>query len=102
MHVDAHPIESAERAFGERSLHGGERRARTARNAYVHLVGADHRGREHRPVEHEVRRDGQQQPILDARRLAFDPVGDDERPARRLPHGLQLAMGGKPGAARDP
>ncbi len=48
-------------------------------------VSADRVGRQQRAVEHQVRPEPEEGPILGAQRLAFRAVGHDDRPAAGLP-----------------
>ena len=89
--------------------HGGDGRAVAPLDADDGLLRADRSRRGHDAVEHQMRRQREQDRVLDARRLAFGPVGDDDgRPAiarasgRRPADGLELRAGREARAAPAP
>ena len=67
-----------------------------ARQAQVHLTGADGRGGEGRPVQHQMGGEGQQRLVLPAGGFALHAVGDHYRGTAGRGHRAQFAAGGTP------
>ena len=97
--ADAHASPSDRRTLP----HGGLDRAPGTRRGGVHtddhLVGIHGGGGELRAVEHEVRAERHQDPVLLARRLPLAPVHDDERTALPTADRAHLHGGRERGAA---
>ena len=85
----AEAVQAARGSFGQRPK---DLRARRGVQVQVRFVGADRLGGQLQPVEHEVRRDPQQQFILAAGRLALRAVGDDHLPAAAPGHDGHLPV----------
>jgi hypothetical protein len=70
-----------------------------ARQIQISTVSADCLTGQLQPVEHEVRRIPEQEPVLLARRLALRTVGNDDRAPTRVKDGRQLGCRRKSGPA---
>ena len=87
-------------AFGDRAAHGAHRFSVLASNVDDKLVSADCRAGENPAVNHQVRSEMHERPILRAARLTLRAIRDDHGTAARpLGHAPPLAPHGESGSA---
>ena len=81
-HLDRHRVQARRQPLPDPVLEAVEQAVLGAVDAQVRLAGADRLRRERHPVQHQVRKPAQQQPVLAAGRLSLGAVGHQHLAAR--------------------